>query len=185
MNILRNREDAEDEVQNALMNAFIRLSQYEGNGPFQAWLSRIVHNQCLMSVRSRRGCFVFLDMQPSSRWQRPPELPASEPDPEGDVAWRQMETTLAREIRHMPALLRNPLMLQQLNELPTPAIAESLGISISAAKSRLRRGRVELRSRLMRHCEKSGNVVPPSRTAMPYSKVVRRPTMMRAQAACG
>jgi hypothetical protein len=49
--MLRNRTDAEDEVQNAFWKAYQRLDQYRGEGPFSAWLTRIVENQCLMRLR--------------------------------------------------------------------------------------------------------------------------------------
>src|SRR4029453_8808288 len=60
--VIRNRSDAEDEVQNACWKAFQRLDQYRGEGTFSAWLSRIVENQCLMRIREeRKSHFVYLD----------------------------------------------------------------------------------------------------------------------------
>src|SRR5215470_1313697 len=62
MLMIRNRSDAEDEVQNAFWKAFLRLNQFRGDGPFAAWLSRIVENQCLMRIREERNShFVYLD----------------------------------------------------------------------------------------------------------------------------
>ena len=52
--MIRNRSDAEDEVQNACWKAFQRLDQYRGEGTFSAWLNRIVENQCLMRIREAR-----------------------------------------------------------------------------------------------------------------------------------
>ena len=60
--MVRNRSDAEDEVQNACWKAFQRLAQYRGDGTFSAWLCRIVENQCLMRIREERiSQFVYLD----------------------------------------------------------------------------------------------------------------------------
>ena len=60
--MIRDRSDAEDEVQNAFWKAFQRLEQYRGEGTFGAWLSRIVENQCLMRIRDERNVrFVYLD----------------------------------------------------------------------------------------------------------------------------
>ena len=60
--MIRDRSDAEDEVQNAFWKAFLRLEQYRGEGTFGAWLSRIVENQCLMRIRDERNVrFVYLD----------------------------------------------------------------------------------------------------------------------------
>src|ERR1044072_8043076 len=60
MMMIRNRSDAEDEVQNAFWKAFQRLDQFRGEGSFAAWLGRIVENQCLMRIReSRNSRFVY------------------------------------------------------------------------------------------------------------------------------
>ena len=53
LSILRNRGDAEDEVQNAFARAWTHLWQYRGGGSFGAWLTRILSNQCLMRLRER------------------------------------------------------------------------------------------------------------------------------------
>ena len=62
MLMMRNRSDAEDEVQNAFWKAFQRLDKFRGEGTFGAWLRRIVENQCLMRIREERNLrFVYLD----------------------------------------------------------------------------------------------------------------------------
>ncbi|MCX6627942.1 MAG: sigma-70 family RNA polymerase sigma factor, partial [Candidatus Solibacter sp.] len=53
--ILRNHSDAEDEVQNACAKAWKHLAQFQGEGSFGGWLSRIVSNQCLMRIRERQN----------------------------------------------------------------------------------------------------------------------------------
>src|SRR5688572_9508152 len=52
--ILGNRHDAEDEVQNAWVLVWTHLASYRGQGSFDAWLSRIVSNRCLMRLRHAR-----------------------------------------------------------------------------------------------------------------------------------
>src|SRR5436309_2815221 len=60
--MIRNRSDAEDEVQNAFWKAFQRLDQFRAEGTFAAWLGRIVENQCLMRIREARNArFEYLD----------------------------------------------------------------------------------------------------------------------------
>src|SRR4051794_6642549 len=78
---LRNRADAEDEVQNALSKAYTHLDQYQGGAEFSTWLARIVTNQCLMSIRvKRRTRFVYLDEVTDHHQTAPMELPAVGPD---------------------------------------------------------------------------------------------------------
>src|SRR5271157_5567141 len=60
--ILRDRQDAEDEVQNACWKAFEHIEQFQRDAKFSTWLSRIVVNQCLMRLRKeKRARFLYLD----------------------------------------------------------------------------------------------------------------------------
>lgn len=169
---LRNRGDAEDEVQNAFSKAYAHLDQYQGEAEFSTWLARIVSNQCLMLLRVRRRTkFVYLDETPDVDDDPPAELPACGPDPEGEFAFCQMKRALATEIRRIPPILRNVMMLRDIKELPMADVADQLGITVPAAKSRLLRARTELRSRMMRHAERRGMQNPLSRTAAPIDRV--------------
>jgi RNA polymerase sigma-70 factor (ECF subfamily) len=150
LSLMRNPTDAEDEVQNACWNAFRRLDQYRGEGSFAAWLARIVENQCLMRLREQRQArFLYLDQLTDTNTKA--ELVGQAANPEDDLGDQQIEQLLNREISHMPPLLRTVMLLSDIEKLPMPDVARRLGLSISAAKSRLGRARVELRSRLRKH----------------------------------
>jgi RNA polymerase sigma-70 factor (ECF subfamily) len=152
---IRNPTDAEDEVQNACWKAFERLAQFRGEGAFSAWLSRIVENQCLMRIREdRRTRFLYLD--DSTEGNVRAELIAQVPGPEDELGDQQVESLLQREISHIPPLLRNVMMLSDVERLPMPDVAARLGLSVPAAKSRLGRARVELRERLRKYCGRRG-----------------------------
>jgi len=155
--ILRDREEAEDEVQNACWKAFEHLDQFQGESDFSIWLSRIVVNQCLMFMRARRRVhFLHLDAGIPGYQSGSIDLPCCKLDPEGEVGRRQVGEVLEREIRRIPALLRNVVLLRDVAELPIAEVADRLGITVSAAKSRLLRARLELRQRVLRHCGPSG-----------------------------
>jgi RNA polymerase sigma-70 factor (ECF subfamily) len=175
---LRNRGDAEDEVQNAFMKAYAHLDQYQGDAEFSTWLARIVANQCLMLMRvKRRARFIYLDEASESHDAPPMELPACGPDPEGELAYQQMMVVLQREIRRIPPMLRNVMLLRDIEELPMTDAAGKLGITVPAAKSRLLRARTELRLRLMKHTERTGSRSPLSRTAAPLDRVAHHRAM--------
>ncbi len=176
---LRNRGDAEDEVQNAFSKAYAHFDQYQGEAEFSTWLARIVSNQCLMLLRVRRQTkFVYLDDRPNVNDAPPAELPACGSDPEGEFAFREMKSVLSTEIRRIPPMLRNVMMLRDVKELPMTDVADQLGITVPAAKSRLLRARTELRSRLMRHAERRGTQNPLSRTAAPIDRVAHHRAML-------
>ena len=171
---LRNHWDAEDQVQIAMSKAHARLHQYQGEAEFATWLSRIVANQCLMFIRERRRAkFVYLDDRSREPDAPPVELPACGPDPEGELAFRELKHMLRREIGHVPPLFRSVMMLRDIQELPMMEVAETLQITVPAAKSRLLRARTELRHRIRQRCDTIGTLSPLSRSAAPLDRVAR------------
>jgi RNA polymerase sigma-70 factor (ECF subfamily) len=155
MLMMRNRSDAEDEVQNAFWKAFQRLDQFRGEGTFGAWLSRIVENQCLMRIREERNLrFVYLDESTESNVRI--ELVGQVADPEDECGLDEVVSLLRKEISRIPPLLRKVMLLRDLDQLSMDEVAFQLGLSIPAAKSRLARARTELRSRVMKHCGRKG-----------------------------
>ena len=173
--ILRNRGDAEDEAQNAIFKAYTHLDQFQNEAGFGTWLARIVTNQCLMVLRvRRRSRTVYLDEPTTDQHVRRLELPAEGPDPEGEVAARQVMNLLQVEMRRIPPLLRRVMELRDMEQLPMMAVADRLGITVPAAKSRLLRARLELRSRLLKnHKWISSTSDPLSDVAAPLERVGR------------
>jgi RNA polymerase sigma-70 factor, ECF subfamily len=177
---LRNRSEAEDQAQNAILKAYQHFDQYQGDADFSTWLARIVANECLMLMRSRRRArFVYLDEPPSDLKPVPIQLPSTGPDPEGNLAYSQLNQILQSEVKRIPPLMRDVMLLRHLQELPMKSVAEKLGISVSAAKSRLVRARAELRVRMERYCNGINN--PLSRTAAPLSRVGRHCAVQAVQ----
>jgi RNA polymerase sigma-70 factor (ECF subfamily) len=153
--MLRNRSDAEDEVQNAFSKALQRIDQFRGDGSFSAWLNRIVENQCLMRIREGQNArFVYLDESTDSNVRL--ELVSQIEDPEDKLGLDEVLVLLRREVSRMPPLLRNVMLLRDLDQLPMPDVAQKLGLSVPAAKSRLMRARNELRARITKHCGRKG-----------------------------
>jgi RNA polymerase sigma-70 factor (ECF subfamily) len=154
--MMRNRGDAEDEVQNACWKALQSLDQFRGEGTFAAWLGRIVENQCLMRIRQERSaCFIHLD-EPTDGNLRI-ELVGQTEGQEDQLGWTEVVTLLRKEASRMPPLLRNVMQLRDLEELSMQDVAARLGLSVPAAKSRLMRARTELRARISKHCGRKGH----------------------------
>ena len=150
--ILHDRGDAQDEVQQACCKAFQHLDQFHGAAEFLAWLLRIVSNECLMLIRSRsRARFVYLDSDTGREGSHQIELQSTAADPEREAIEHQMKHVLETEIRHIPPLFRNVILLRVLAELPISSVAERLRITVPAAKSRLKRARIELREPILKH----------------------------------
>ena len=157
VSILRDREEAEDEVQNAYWKAFQHIDQFHSDAKFSTWMTRIVVNQCLMRLRrTRRAKFLYIDDVQIGEERGTFELTDVTPTPEAVCGSRELATILKQEIRRIPPLLRNVFVLRDVDQLPMPEVAERLGISVAAAKSRLLRARAELRMRLEKHCGRLG-----------------------------
>jgi RNA polymerase sigma-70 factor (ECF subfamily) len=175
--ILRNRAEAEDEVQQAFWKAFEHLDQYLGEAEFCTWLLRIVVNECRMLMRDKkRARFIYLDAGHSGSGGRPMEPLSPGADPEHEAVKCEMIEMLRTEMRRVPPLFRKVILLRDMEGLPMPEVADRLGITVPAAKSRLLRARSELRRRVMRRCG-----APKLRTSLSI-KVMAFPTPRQSAA---
>jgi RNA polymerase sigma-70 factor (ECF subfamily) len=157
VSILRDSQDAEDEVQNAAFKAFEHIGQFQRDAKFGTWLTRIVVNQCLMRLRQcKRARFLYLDEAVPGSEVANLELPDRGDTPDRELARREIQAVLRKEMFRIPPLLRNVFLLRDVEQLPMPDVAARLGISVAAAKSRLLRARLELRSRMEKHCGRMG-----------------------------
>jgi RNA polymerase sigma-70 factor (ECF subfamily) len=141
--VLRNKEDAEDAVQNSLCNAFINLRSFKGRSSFSTWLTRIVINSALM-IRRRRTAHVqtsldeMMDDQPERLWQR---IVYAGPDPEELCATRQLDELLTDQVHQLPPAIRDAFQLYFLKGLSAADTCQTLGIGNSALKARIFRAR--------------------------------------------
>ena len=78
-------------------------------------------------------------------------LNAGYESPENRLGREQLSRLLDQEVRRLPSVLRSALVLRDIQQLPFPSVAQQLGITVPAVKSRLVRARGELKSRLKRH----------------------------------
>lgn len=157
LSIVRNAEDAEDEVQNALWKAYSKIDGFQQEAQFSTWLSRIVVNQCLMKLRKNKRAATFsIDDVRVGEDSGTLELPDRRETPEDSVGRDQVDSMLRKEVNRIPPLMRQVVWLRDLDQRPMSEVAEMLGISIAAAKSRLLRARKELRRRLEKHTGQLG-----------------------------
>lgn len=157
LSIVREYQDAEDEVQNAFWRAYEHIQQFQHGARFKTWLTRIVVNQCLMRLRQqKRARFYYIDDTRLGEEVVTLDLEDRSPGPEGQLCRREIGEVLRREIHHIPPLLRHVFLMREVEQKTMPEVAAALGISVAAAKSRLLRARAELRCRLRRYCGRIG-----------------------------
>jgi RNA polymerase sigma-70 factor (ECF subfamily) len=146
--ITRNREDAEDVAQQAMLNAFLHIHQFRGRSRFSTWLLRIVMNEALMRVRRRQSEAKYLCLDPDSD-QRPSfleTLPAEETShPEVLYSKAERRETLWQAIEGLSKRLRVVVCALGLQERKAKEAARMLDLSQSAVKTRFLRARQQLR----------------------------------------
>lgn len=142
-----NWQDAEDVLQESIIRAFVHLHTFERRASFSSWLTRIAINTALMLLRKEKRI-----LRPSVDGARVDgtqfetlELRDHREDPEQHYARQQKARMLNGAIRRLRPELRRIIEIQQRSELSVKEIAQSLGISEAAAKSRLFRARTALR----------------------------------------
>ncbi|MEQ1885481.1 MAG: sigma-70 family RNA polymerase sigma factor [Bryobacteraceae bacterium] len=157
LSILHDRQEAEDEVQNSYFNAWKNMPQFQRESKFSTWMTRIVVNQCLMRLRRLRAArFEYLDHANTDAGLPARELTDQTSTPEESLGHKELNAVLQREIRRLPPLLRNVLILRDVEELSSAEVAARLNISVSAVKSRLLRARRELREHMEKHAGRAG-----------------------------
>ena len=176
--ITRNREDAEDALQEAALNAFLHLRTFEGRSSFSSWLSRIAINSALMSLRKKRIAEISIDQtfDDEDGWRRFEPRDDAE-TPEARYSRCEIEALLVGKIHRMPLIFRQVLELQHSHEYSTAQIAEELGISESAAKSRLMRARKTLSRPLKARIRSQRKSSPARESAKP--QIHSRPATVR------
>lgn len=154
--ILKSREDARDEVQNAFWLAYSRIDLFTHQSKFSTWLARIVINRCFLRLRTsqRRPVIASQVATDDGGWYSY-EAVTSE-TPESHLGRREVDQALRRELRSIPPLLRIPIELHYINEIPVKDVAKQLGLTVPAVKSRLHRGHQFLRGRMLKHATRSG-----------------------------
>lgn len=143
-----NVEDAGDVVQESLLSMARSLGTFRGDASVSSWLYTIARRVCLK--KRRRGKFapaqeVPLDAADSDAARR---LADPAPSPEQMASHEEIDTALTRAIDELDRPQREVMLLRDVEELSAREVAQVLGISVDAVKSRLHRARVAVRERL-------------------------------------
>jgi RNA polymerase sigma-70 factor, ECF subfamily len=148
--ITRNREDAEDVVQQSFQKAFIHLRKFEGKSLFCTWLTRIAINEARMLLRRKRGSREVPIEESSTKSDSalPLDFLDSAPNPEDSCLDREQEQILSAALNKLRPGIRKAIELRELGELSTGETALVMGLSISAVKGRVFHGRRKLRETL-------------------------------------
>jgi RNA polymerase sigma-70 factor (ECF subfamily) len=156
--ITRNREDAQDVVQQSFQKAFMYLDRFQGKSSFSTWLMGIVINEglmCLRRIRARREVSLD-DVKPESEDLFLPEIPDRRENPAEIYEQMESKRILCEAMNRLSTEFRTVVCLH-LEERTVRETAEILGLGIGTLKARLFRARQKLRVLLARSPEFRGD----------------------------
>jgi len=145
----KNREDAEEVLQDVFTTVFRKVDRFEGKSAFSSWIYRVTVNTCFMKLRKkRRSRTIFIeDVNPAIKdaWA------SDESTTENaiDVTYRnQIKTILEKNVKNLPDEYRGVFILRDIDGFTNVEVSKILGLTMPAVKSRLHRARSILKRRL-------------------------------------
>ncbi len=172
--ILRNKEDAEDAVQEGLYKAYRNLGSFQGRSSLSTWLTRIVINSALM-IRRRKNSRPeaslddILDGQPERLQHR---IVDKRPNPEQICRTTEIYGLVEEHVRQLSPGLRASIQLCDLGGLSPADSIQALGIQKSAFKSRISRARQKLAAGLRQSLQPSSSKLQLRRLGRRVTKTV-------------
>jgi RNA polymerase sigma-70 factor (ECF subfamily) len=153
--IVRDEKEAEDVMQQAYVNAYANLRQFNGQARFSTWLTRIAINEALARVR-RRGRYEPFD-DGFLKVESLMAARAHDDNPERQAFSGELRVLLEWAIDRLPDGAREVFVLREVEGLSTAEVAETLDVSEDVVKTRLSRARAALRRDLL---ERTGATAP-------------------------
>jgi RNA polymerase sigma-70 factor (ECF subfamily) len=151
--ILRHEDDAAEALQDAFLSAYRGLGNFKAESTFSTWLYRIATNASLMKYRKRRDGHVSLEQSqgPDAEGAEGMQLADWSALPDDELLGGEMREVLGEGIARLPEELRTVFVLRDIMEKSNQEVADEMGLTVAAVKSRLHRARLALRDRLNRY----------------------------------
>ena len=137
--MLGNAPEAEDAAQETFVRMYTKLHTYQPDRKLSSWVLSIASHYCIDRLRRRRGQWLSLDEEPVAA-----TLASQNRGPE-DLALRsESRDEVQRLVDMLPAAYRVPLILRYWHDLSYAEIADVMGLTVQAVKSRLHRARLQV-----------------------------------------
>jgi len=154
--VCRDHEKAVETAQDTFVNVYLKLNQFDGKSKFSTWLYSIVANNCLMKRRKTKLEESSVSIDESSDI-RVDDLASYivpwDPDPAETLLTNELKNVLDEAIKKLPMEYRVVFVMRDVEQMAGEEVAEVLGLSLPAMKSRLRRARLFLRNELRPYME--------------------------------
>lgn len=154
MHVLRNRADAEEALQEALIKAYTKLDTFKGESQFFTWLYRIAHNTAISQLRRRRPTVSLDGADADDGTFAKLEVPEDAAMPSDQIERQEQSELLHDALGRLSVEHRSVLVLREMDGLDYEAIAEVLQTPVGTVRSRLHRARCCLKTELERNLAK-------------------------------
>jgi RNA polymerase sigma-70 factor (ECF subfamily) len=145
--VVKDESEVEDVMQQAYINAFTHLHQFEERSQFSTWLTRIVLNEAFGRRRKLRLAASMTE-EPSGLEDHEhvmETITSPHPDPERQAYAEELHRVLEQAVDALPETYRTVFMLRDIEGLSTSEAGEGLGLGDEAVKTRLHRARAMIR----------------------------------------
>jgi len=143
--VLKDESDVEDAMQQAYVNAFFHLQQFEERAQFSTWLTRITLHEALARRRRTNARAEVAATGGDETRELMETLSAPQPDPEHQTYASELSHVLESAVDALPEAYRTVFMLRDVEGLSTSETAAGLELGEEAVKTRLHRARAMLR----------------------------------------
>jgi RNA polymerase sigma factor (sigma-70 family) len=146
--ILKNREDAEEALQDAFVRVYRALSSFEWKSSFSTWLYRIVYNTCATAVGKKNGKHnLSLDIVDEDGPQM--EIESDELQPDMRMESDEFSKIVCEEVEKLPVVYGSTFTLFTIQEMSYEEIVHITGLPLGTVKARLFRARTMLRKAIV------------------------------------
>ena len=145
LQMLGNREDAQDMAQEAFLKAYNSLSSFRGDSKFSSWLYRIVSNVCLdFKRRQGRRPSSSLTVEDDEGETLELDIADESQSPEALLERKLTREAVRRGLQELPDEQRQILLLREIQGMSYEEISEAMGLEEGTVKSRIFRARKKL-----------------------------------------
>ncbi len=144
--MLKNKEDAEDISQEALIKVYKYIDSFNMDSSFRTWMYRIVVNTCLDYMRKNKATVVSIDKPIKTDYNEfQVEIEDKRPSPEELFERKETQKLVIEALNQLDDSFKTAIILRDINDFSYEEISDILTCSLGTVKSRICRGRQKLR----------------------------------------
>lgn len=159
LRMMNHREDADDIAQEVFIKAFRSIGNFDERATFSTWIYRITVNTCIDEMRKRKGKQNFsLDSEiEDEEGSFKQQIADKGETPEESLLRQEGQSEIVEALRTLSEDHKMVVILRDVQGLSYDEVAEATGTSLGTVKSRLSRGRNQLKAEILKMRERNGN----------------------------